>query len=111
MAHGIKLLMIDNYDSFTYNIVQYLGELGAEVTVARNDEISTDDIDARLLAGQLGPVGDITWPVLASRGRNFGGGHSAICRPPADSGCVPGAPGDWRSDGWQDCSGATAHAW
>jgi anthranilate synthase component 2 len=53
MAHGIKLLMIDNYDSFTYNIVQYLGELGAEVTVARNDEISTDDIDARLLAGQL----------------------------------------------------------
>jgi anthranilate synthase component 2 len=33
--------------------VQYLGELGAEVTVARNDEISTDDIDARLLAGQL----------------------------------------------------------
>jgi anthranilate synthase component 2 len=53
MAHGIKLLMVDNYDSFTYNIVQYLGELGAEVTVARNDEISTDDIDARLLAGQL----------------------------------------------------------
>ena len=53
MAHGIKLLMIDNYDSFTYNIVQYLGELGAEVTVARNDEITTDDIHARLLAGAL----------------------------------------------------------
>ncbi len=53
MAHGIKLLMIDNYDSFTYNIVQYLGELGAEVTVARNDEITTDDIHARLLAGEL----------------------------------------------------------
>jgi len=49
----MKLLMIDNYDSFTYNIVQYLGELGAEVTVARNDEISLDEIDARLLAGQL----------------------------------------------------------
>jgi anthranilate synthase component 2 len=49
----MKLLMIDNYDSFTYNIVQYLGELGAEVTVARNDEISVADIDALLQAGQL----------------------------------------------------------
>ncbi len=49
----IKLLMIDNYDSFTYNIVQYLGELGAEVSVARNDEISLAEIDARLAAGAL----------------------------------------------------------
>jgi anthranilate synthase component 2 len=40
------LLMIDNYDSFTYNIVQYLGELGADVHVVRNDEISVDDIAA-----------------------------------------------------------------
>ena len=38
------LLMIDNYDSFTYNVVQYLTELGAEVKVVRNDEISVDDI-------------------------------------------------------------------
>ncbi|NVK10478.1 MAG: aminodeoxychorismate/anthranilate synthase component II [Gammaproteobacteria bacterium] len=38
------ILMIDNYDSFTYNIVQYLAELGADVTVYRNDEISIDDI-------------------------------------------------------------------
>ena len=50
----MKLLMIDNYDSFTYNIVQYLGELGAEVTVARNDEITLAEIEARLQAGQLG---------------------------------------------------------
>ncbi|MHB8950132.1 MAG: anthranilate synthase component II [Rhodoferax sp.] len=49
----MKLLMIDNYDSFTYNIVQYLGELGAEVTVARNDEITLAEIDAQLKAGQL----------------------------------------------------------
>jgi anthranilate synthase component II len=41
------LLMIDNYDSFTYNIVQYLGELKAEVEVVRNDEITLDDIRAR----------------------------------------------------------------
>jgi anthranilate synthase component 2 len=40
----MKVLMIDNYDSFTYNLVQYLGELGAEVEVARNDQISIDDI-------------------------------------------------------------------
>jgi anthranilate synthase component 2 len=38
------LLMIDNYDSFTYNLVQYFGELGAEVRVCRNDEISVDGI-------------------------------------------------------------------
>ncbi len=40
------LLMIDNYDSFTYNLVQYFGELGAEVVVHRNDEISIDDVAA-----------------------------------------------------------------
>jgi anthranilate synthase component 2 len=40
------LLMIDNYDSFTYNLVQYLGELGVEVKVVRNDEIGVEDIDA-----------------------------------------------------------------
>ncbi len=49
----MKILMIDNYDSFTYNIVQYLGELGAQVTVARNDEITIDEIDAMLAAGKL----------------------------------------------------------
>jgi len=38
------ILMIDNYDSFTYNLVQYLGELGAEVETVRNDAISVDDI-------------------------------------------------------------------
>jgi len=42
----MKLLMIDNYDSFTYNLVQYFAELGAEVLVHRNDEISLADIEA-----------------------------------------------------------------
>jgi len=42
----MKLLMIDNYDSFTYNLVQYFGELGAEVLVHRNDEIGLADIEA-----------------------------------------------------------------
>ncbi|WP_290700349.1 aminodeoxychorismate/anthranilate synthase component II [Amphritea sp.] len=40
------LLMIDNYDSFTYNVVQYLGELGADVQVHRNDEITIEQIEA-----------------------------------------------------------------
>jgi len=40
------LLMIDNYDSFTYNLVQYLGELGAEVRVERNDAVTLADIEA-----------------------------------------------------------------
>jgi anthranilate synthase component 2 len=40
------LLMIDNYDSFTYNVVQYLGELGADVKVVRNDELTVADIEA-----------------------------------------------------------------
>ena len=40
------LLMIDNYDSFTYNLVQYLGELGAEVVVRRNDEVTLAEIEA-----------------------------------------------------------------
>jgi anthranilate synthase/aminodeoxychorismate synthase-like glutamine amidotransferase len=44
------LLLIDNYDSFTYNLAQYLGELGQEVRVVRNDEIACDDI------GKLGPT-------------------------------------------------------
>jgi len=39
------LLMIDNYDSFTYNLVQYLGELGADVKVLRNDEVALDEVE------------------------------------------------------------------
>ena len=40
------ILMIDNYDSFTWNVVQYLWELGAEVNVQRNDAVSLADIEA-----------------------------------------------------------------
>jgi anthranilate synthase/aminodeoxychorismate synthase-like glutamine amidotransferase len=41
-----KILVLDNYDSFTYNLVQYLGELGGEIVVERNDQISLDEIAA-----------------------------------------------------------------
>ena len=47
----MQLLMIDNYDSFTYNIVQYFGELGADVQVVRNDEITLDGVAERIAAG------------------------------------------------------------
>ncbi len=43
----MRLLMVDNYDSFTYNLVQYLGELGAEVDVVRNDETDVEGLLAR----------------------------------------------------------------
>src|SRR5690606_36349049 len=43
---AVMLLMIDNYDSFTYNLVQYFGELGEEIQVYRNDEIAIADIEA-----------------------------------------------------------------
>lgn len=42
------LLVIDNYDSFTYNLVQYLGELGAEMKIFRNDEITVEEIENEL---------------------------------------------------------------
>ncbi|MCM2297181.1 aminodeoxychorismate/anthranilate synthase component II [Rhodoferax sp.] len=90
----IKLLMVDNYDSFTYNIVQYLGELGAEVSVARNDEITLADMDARLAAGDLdrlvispGPCSPAEAGISVAAIRHFAGklpilgvclGHQAI---------------------------------
>jgi anthranilate synthase component II len=49
----MKLLMIDNYDSFTYNIVQYFGELGAEVIVFRNDEVTVEALAQRHAQSQM----------------------------------------------------------
>jgi len=46
MSKPMKLLVIDNYDSFTYNLVHYFGELGAEPVVVRNDKITLDEIEA-----------------------------------------------------------------
>ena len=49
----MRLLMIDNYDSFTYNIVQYFAELGAQVTVLRNDEVTLEQLDAMFQRGEF----------------------------------------------------------
>ena len=47
------LLIIDNYDSFTYNLVQYLGELGAEMRIMRNDEVTVDQIEEEIRPDRL----------------------------------------------------------
>jgi len=52
----MKLLMIDNYDSFTWNLVQYLGELGCAVRVVRNDEMALDALDALVRREGIGHV-------------------------------------------------------
>src|SRR5438105_3507535 len=86
----MKLVMIDNYDSFTYNIVQYLGELGAEVEVFRNDEIDIAGIAARKpdrLVVSPGPCSPAEAGISVEAIRHFAGklpilgvclGHQAI---------------------------------
>ncbi len=85
-----KLLMIDNYDSFTYNIVQYFGELGAEVEVFRNDEITVAGIAERapdLLVVSPGPCSPAVAGISVAAIQHFAGklpilgvclGHQAI---------------------------------
>ena len=90
----MKLLMIDNYDSFTYNIVQYFGELGADVHTFRNDEITIEEIEVQLDAGKLdrlvvspGPCSPAKAGISVAAIRHFAGklpilgvclGHQAI---------------------------------
>ncbi|WP_367066494.1 aminodeoxychorismate/anthranilate synthase component II [Oryzisolibacter sp. LB2S] len=72
----MKLLMVDNYDSFTYNIVQYFGELGAEVEVYRNDEITLEGIAARApdrLVISPGPCSPAEAGVSVAAIRHFAG--------------------------------------
>jgi anthranilate synthase component II len=86
----MKLLMIDNYDSFTYNIVQYFGELGAQVEVFRNDEITVAGIAERkpdCLVVSPGPCSPAEAGISVEAIRHFAGklpilgvclGHQAI---------------------------------
>jgi anthranilate synthase component II len=88
--HRMKLLIIDNYDSFTYNLVQYFGELGAEVEVFRNDEITVEGIaqrDADCLVVSPGPCSPAEAGISVEAIRHFAGklpilgvclGHQAI---------------------------------
>ena len=84
------LLMIDNYDSFTYNLVQYLGELGAELAVYRNDAITVDEVE------RLAPAGIVVSPGPGAP-RDAGISMPVIqplCGPRADPRGLPRAPGD-----------------
>ena len=90
----MKLLMIDNYDSFTYNLVQYFGELGAEVITLRNDEVTLDELQAMFAAAEFerlcispGPCTPAEAGVSVAAIRHFAGklpmlgvclGHQAI---------------------------------
>ena len=90
----MKLLMIDNYDSFTFNLVQYFGELGAQVTTLRNDEVTLDGLDALFARGAFerlcispGPCSPAEAGVSVAAIRHFAGkvpilgvclGHQAI---------------------------------
>ena len=71
---GMKVLMVDNYDSFTYNLVQYLGELGAEIETVRNDAVAVDD----LLAREWDRVVVSPGPVHAERGGHVGRGDAPL---------------------------------
>ena len=73
---AVRVLMVDNYDSFTYNLVQYLGELGAEPVAVRNDAAEVDE----LLDGGLRPRGGLARPVHAERGRHLGRGDAPLPR-------------------------------
>jgi anthranilate synthase component 2 len=91
---GLRVLMIDNYDSFTFNIVQYFGELGAEVITLRNDEVTLDELDTRFQRGDFarlcispGPCSPAEAGVSVAAIRHFAGklpilgvclGHQAI---------------------------------
>ena len=86
----MKLLMIDNYDSFTYNLVQYFGELGAQVEVFRNDEIDLAGIEQRQpdrLVISPGPCSPAEAGISVAAIRHFAGrlpilgvclGHQAV---------------------------------
>ena len=85
------ILLLDNYDSFTYNLAQYLGELGCEVEVHRNDKISVEDIARKkperivISPGPCTPAGSGYF-----RGADRGAGGEV-----SDSWSVPGASGHW----------------
>jgi anthranilate synthase component 2 len=73
---GIKVLMVDNYDSFTYNIVQYFGELGAQVQVVRNDEMSVEQLatlDFERLVISPGPCSPAEAGISVEAIRHFAG--------------------------------------
>src|SRR6476620_4980261 len=95
------VLVIDNYDSFTYNLVQYLGELGADVQVMRNDAVTVEDVV------NAAPERIVISP---GPGRRDDGRDPPSWRDDADSRCVPRPPGDWRGVRGRGGAGGRADA-
>ena len=87
MAGG-KILMIDNYDSFTYNLVQFLGRLGADLVVFRNDHTRLEEVE------EMEPAGIVISPgPKAPRDAGLSKEIIARVRPPRpDPRSLPGAP-------------------
>ncbi len=74
----MRVLVLDNYDSFTYNLVQYLGELGAEIEVVRNDHATVDELLIRGYDRVIVSPG----PCTPERGRDLAGGGAAVSARP-----------------------------
>ena len=85
------ILMIDNYDSFTYNIVQYMGELGADMLVERNDQISIEEIEA------LNPKKIVIspGPCTPYKAGGLRCGDQTLCRKSSIAGCLSRASVGW----------------
>ena len=84
---GSMILMVDNYDSFTYNLVQYMGELGAEIRVERNDQISLQEIEVLKPHKIVISPG----PCTPDKAGISGGCYQIFCRENSDSGSLFGA--------------------
>ena len=95
------LLMIDNYDSFTYNLVQYFAELGQDVAVYRNDEISVEQV--RVLSPEYIVIGP-----GSRRGERH---YSHICRENPNVGRLLGASMYGARLRWKSATCAYCHAW
>ena len=84
------LLVIDNYDSFTYNLVQYLGELGAQIEVRRNNQVTLEEIESKLRPERI--------VISPGPGTGKRGVSVKVIEHFADrfrSGCVSRSSGDW----------------
>ncbi len=101
------LLMIDNYDSFTYNLVQYLGELGETIEVFRNDRITIEEIEEKQPERIVISPGPCT-PLEAGVSIEV---DKALCRKNPDTGGLPRPSVNRRCLRRRHNKGASPHAW
>ena len=101
------ILFLDNYDSFTYNLYQYIGELYPDIQVVRNDEITLEEIEAMHPDALLISPG----PGYPERSWYLDSSDSEVCRKNADSGYLLGTSGNCRGIRRKSCQGRTPHAW